>query len=86
MVNGERRYVRRTTFTSSQKDRPIHTRFVYDYRRYFTLLILMCSHPAQLVKYEGTRSGSCDITGQLEFSTLICTDGGLPKVDLLIKP
>jgi len=29
MVNEERRYVRRTTFTS--KDGPIHTRFVYDY-------------------------------------------------------
>lgn len=35
MVNEERRYVRHTTFTSSQKqDGPIHTRFVYDYRKY----------------------------------------------------
>ncbi|KAH0838194.1 hypothetical protein J3R83DRAFT_6446 [Lanmaoa asiatica] len=32
MVNGERRYVRHTTFTSTRKqDGPIHTRFVYDY-------------------------------------------------------
>ncbi|KAG9314246.1 hypothetical protein JVU11DRAFT_5033 [Chiua virens] len=32
MVNGERRYVRHTTFTSDKRQNPIHTRLVYDYR------------------------------------------------------
>ncbi|KAI9461784.1 hypothetical protein HD554DRAFT_2027812 [Boletus coccyginus] len=37
MANGERRYVRHTTFTSPERqDAPIHARFVYDYRKYST--------------------------------------------------
>ena len=41
MVNGERRYVRHTTFTSSDKqDGPIHVRLIYDYRKYSTPLRL----------------------------------------------
>ena len=53
MVNGERRYVRHTTFTSSEKqDGPIHARFIYDYREYSTPLVVCvllrapCSRPS----------------------------------------
>lgn len=46
MVNGERRYVRHTTFTSSEKrDGPIHARFVYDYREYSTPLVWVRPEP-----------------------------------------
>lgn len=46
MVNGERRYVRHTTFTSSEKqDGPIHARFIYDYREYSTPLVVCVLSP-----------------------------------------
>ena len=43
IVDGERRYVRRTTFTASKQDGPIYARFVYDYSKYSTSVILMYS-------------------------------------------
>lgn len=68
IVNGERRYVRRVAFTSSEKE--IHARLVFDYRKYSALLVLSHVFSSRVCSWRNlTAQGGCDtFIVQLEFS------------------